>query len=59
MGFLDERYLLNSDCAARLFAAVKDLPVMDVHNHADVAWIADNRKFSDPWQLFAATDHYV
>ena len=59
MGFLDERYLLGSECAARLFDKVKDLPVMDVHNHADVAWIADNRKFSDPWQLFAATDHYV
>ena len=59
MSFLDERYLLSSETAFRLYKSVEKLPIMDVHNHADVQWIADNRKFSDPWQLFAASDHYV
>jgi len=59
MSFLDSRYLLESDMAKSLFDSVAALPIVDVHNHADVLWIADNRKFSDPWQLFAASDHYV
>jgi len=33
--------------------------VVDPHNHADVRRIADNTPFTDPWELFAATDHYV
>ncbi len=59
MAFLDSRYLLENETAFVLYNEVADLPVVDVHNHADVAQIADNVKFSDPWALFAATDHYV
>ncbi len=59
MAFLDERYLLGSETALRLWQKVADLPVVDAHNHADVKRIADNTPFSDPWELFAATDHYV
>lgn len=59
MAFLDERYLLETETAQRLFAMVASLPVIDPHNHADVVRIADNVPFTDPWELFAATDHYV
>jgi hypothetical protein len=38
---------------------VKGLPVVDAHNHADVGEIARDANYSDPWQVFAATDHYV
>ncbi len=59
MAFLDERYLLGNETALRLWRQVADLPVVDPHNHADVKRIADNTPFSDPWELFAATDHYM
>ena len=38
---------------------MKDLPIIDPHNHADVAEIAANGNYSNAWQVFAATDHYV
>ncbi len=59
MAFLDEQYLLNSNTAVRLWRETASLPIVDAHNHADVARIADNTPFTDPWELFAATDHYV
>ena len=59
MSFLDEKYLLESDAAVSIYNAVKDLPIIDPHNHADVAEIAANGTYSDAWQVFAATDHYV
>jgi len=59
MAFLDDHYLLSSDTARGLFAAVKDLPIIDAHNHADVKVIAEDRPFTDIWEAEAATDHYV
>lgn len=59
MAFLDDRYLLGNDTALALYEEVKSLPVVDAHNHADVAEIAANRNYSNAWQVCAATDHYV
>ncbi len=59
MSFLDENYLLNSDEAKKIYACIAALPVIDVHNHADVKRIADNTPFTDLWEMFAATDHYM
>ncbi len=59
MSFLDDKYLLESDSAVAIYNAVKDLPIIDPHNHADVAEIAANGNYSNAWQVFAATDHYV
>jgi glucuronate isomerase len=59
MPFLDDRYLLGGDTAVGLFAGVRDLPIIDPHNHADVRQIAENRPFADLWEAEAATDHYV
>ncbi len=59
MAFLDENYLITNAAGRRIFAAIKDFPVIDPHNHANVKEIADNECYSDLWQLFAATDHYV
>jgi len=57
--FLSQNYLIGNETGTRIFAAVKDLPILDPHNHADVAAIARNENFRDAWELFAATDHYV
>ena len=59
MAFLDDNYLIGNATGKRIFNEVKDLPVIDPHNHANVREIADNQCYSDAWQLFAATDHYV
>ncbi len=59
MEFMGDDYLIGSEAGRRIFEAIRDLPVVDPHNHADVKEIAENRNYSDVWQLFAATDHYV
>ena len=59
MSFLDEKYLLSSEVALAIYTVLKDLPIIDPHNHANVGEIAANRNYANPWQLFAATDHYV
>lgn len=59
MEFLGENYLISNSVGKRIFKSVADLPIIDPHNHADVAEIAANNNYKNPWQLFAATDHYV
>jgi len=59
MAFLDDSYLLKGQTARSLFAAVKGLPVVDPHNHANTSEIAANANYPDLWRLFAGTDHYV
>lgn len=59
MAFIDDSYLLGNESAKNLFGKVNGLPVVDPHNHANVQEIAENKTYPDPWQLFAATDHYV
>ena len=59
MDFLGDRYLIESDTGLRLFHLIRDLPIIDAHNHADVSEIAENRNYEDIWQVEAATDHYV
>ena len=59
MGFMDDKYLLESEVSLAIYSSVKNLPVIDPHNHADVKEIAENNNYSDAWQVFAATDHYV
>ena len=59
MAFMGADYLISNAAGMRLFDVVKSLPVIDPHNHANVKEIADNQCYTDAWQLFAATDHYV
>ncbi len=59
MGFLDENYLLESGAARELYSLVKDLPILDAHNHADIQEIVKNEPWSDIWIVEGATDHYV
>ncbi|MCP3965772.1 MAG: glucuronate isomerase [Lentisphaerae bacterium] len=59
MKFLGKKYLITNDAGCVIYKAIKDLPIIDPHNHADVKEIAENNNYSNVWQLFAATDHYV
>lgn len=45
--------------ARRLFAEVKDLPIISPHGHTDPAWFASNENFTDAADLFVVPDHYL
>ena len=45
--------------ARRLYASVRDLPIVSPHGHTDPQWFADNVPFSDPSTLLIVPDHYV
>src|SRR5690348_11040199 len=47
------------DVARRLYAAVRDLPIVSPHGHVDPRILLDDTPFADPTSLFIQPDHYV
>src|ERR1019366_5075765 len=45
--------------ARRLYAAVRDLPIISPHGHVNPRILLDNVPFRDPAELFVTPDHYV
>jgi glucuronate isomerase len=45
--------------ARRLYAEVRDLPIVSPHGHTDPAWFAENQAFANPAALLIVPDHYV
>jgi len=45
--------------ARRLYASVRNLPIISPHGHTDPRWFADNTPFPDPAALLVIPDHYV
>lgn len=45
--------------ARRLYAAVRDLPILSPHGHTDPQWFAGNAAFSNATELLLAPDHYL
>ena len=45
--------------ARRLYAEVKDLPIISPHGHTDPSWFAQNESFANPAELLITPDHYV
>lgn len=45
--------------ARRLYAEVRDLPIISPHGHTDPAWFASNEPFSDAASLLVIPDHYL
>jgi glucuronate isomerase len=45
--------------ARRLYAEIRDLPIVSPHGHTQAAWFAHNQPFPDPAKLFVQPDHYV
>ncbi len=61
---LHEDRLFSSDpaqrnVARRLYAEIKDLPIVSPHGHTDPRWFANNEPFENPAKLFVTPDHYV
>ena len=61
---LNEQRLFPAESAARaiavkLYAKVKDLPIISPHGHTDPQWFAENKQFPNPAALFIQPDHYI
>lgn len=64
MTLLDENWLFPADSsirpiAKRLYATVRDLPLVSPHGHTNPRWFAEDQAFPDPVRLFLVPDHYV
>lgn len=53
-----DKLLLNSQLAKELYFVVKDLPVIDYHNHLSVSDISLNKRYYDIYELWIAPDPY-
>jgi glucuronate isomerase len=63
-GLLHEDRLFPGDpatraVARRLYAGVRDLPILSPHGHTDPRWFAENAPFPDPARLIVVPDHYI
>lgn len=61
---LDDDRLFPADptvraIARRLYAGIKNLPIVSPHGHTDPAWFASNANFDDATSLLLLPDHYV
>ena len=45
--------------ARRLYAGIKDLPIVSPHGHTQAGWFARNEPFPDPVTLLVQPDHYI
>lgn len=51
-------YLLKSNTAKRLYSSVKDLPIIDYHNHLSLSEIAEDKRFTNIYDLWIKPDPY-
>jgi len=53
-----DNLLLNSQLAKELYFTIKDLPIIDYHNHLSVSDISENKRYFDIYELWIAPDPY-
>lgn len=58
MDFINDNFMLKNDMAKVLYEFVKDLPIIDYHCHISPQMIAEDKMFSDCYELFLGGDHY-
>src|SRR5580698_2226432 len=59
MPFIDDDFLLQNKTARYLYHKyAEDQPIVDYHCHIPVAIVAENRQFSNLFELWLAGDHY-
>jgi len=56
--FMDSDFLLETDTANDLYAAVRKEPIFDYHCHLSPAQIAENRQMPDLADAWLSGDHY-
>lgn len=45
--------------ARRLYAVVRNLPIVSPHGHTNPEWFAENKAFPNPASLLVIPDHYI
>ncbi len=58
----DDRLFLRpgrGGIARRLYATIRDLPIISPHGHTDPRWFAEDQPFADPATLLVKPDHYI
>lgn len=50
---------VTRNLARRLYAEIRDLPLISPHGHTQASWFARNQPFPDPAKLFVQPDHYI
>lgn len=55
---MNNNFLLKSELAQQIYNAVKDLPIIDFHNHLPVKDIVENKSYRDFTELWITTDPY-
>ncbi len=58
MSFINDNFMLKTETARKLYAACKDLPIIDYHCHLSPKLIAEDYKFKNAYDLFLGGDHY-
>lgn len=58
MDFINDNFMLKNNMAKVLYEYVKDLPIIDYHCHISPQMIAEDKMFSDCYELFLGGDHY-
>ena len=58
MSFINDNFMLKTETAKKLYAMVKDLPIIDYHCHLSPKQIAENYQFKNAFDLFLGGDHY-
>ena len=58
MTFLDDDFLLSNRYARDLFDRVRDLPIIDYHNHLPPGDLAADRNFANLTEAWLTGDHY-
>jgi len=56
--FMDEDFLLTNEAAKELFAAVKDEPIIDYHNHLNPREIYEDKCYNNLAEVWLGGDHY-
>ena len=51
-------FLLKSETAKALYSVVRELPIIDFHNHLSVKDMATDRKYADISELWLESDPY-
>jgi len=64
VGLVHEDRLFPADektraIARRLYAGIKEMPIVSPHGHTQAGWFARNEPFPDPVTLLVQPDHYI
>ncbi len=55
---LKNDFLLNTKTSKKLYGFVKDLPIIDYHNHLSLSDINENKRFTDIYDMWISPDPY-